>query len=146
MALLWIPFLLEIMVVSTSGTPHQVLSVIWWTNISSPVTMYYQNCSPWLASCVKCMTGSPHKTSFVIICEVLRHPACTHFSVILLVNLMHLSSLVMACAQTCMDIHSGCCLSPCPPITNSTTPYPHLFPLLFVLCIPSSKGDKFSQV
>jgi hypothetical protein len=33
--------------------------------------MYCKNCSPSLASCVKCMTGSPDMTSFVIICEVL---------------------------------------------------------------------------
>lgn len=89
-----------------------VLGVIWWTNVSSPVTKYCKNCSPWLASRVKCRIGSPHMTSFVIICEVLRHPACKHFSVIQLVNLTHLSTLVMACAQTHVYFHSGCCLSP----------------------------------
>jgi hypothetical protein len=58
--------------------PHRdtilVSSVMWLTNVSSPVTKYCRICSPWLA-CVKCTQGSP-------IQQALWRKTCTHFSVI----------------------------------------------------------------
>jgi len=74
------------------------------------VTLYCRNCSPWLAYVTHTQQDVPPLWSPV---SFFRHPACTHFYVIQLANLMCLSSLEMACSfivhNTCLCILIAAC-------------------------------------